>query len=171
MKKLHSYVKIAIVSNVFMIFLQTGLLSQAIIRESINSFGGTGHINNIRISETVGQAFNTQTSGNVSLVFHPGFQQQMTLIKEEIVMELEDINVQIYPNPASSELWITSSEKMKEAIISIIDMNGKVIEEKSLKNFRETNFDVSGWMDGIYAIKLLNNKQQQAKSSIIFVIK
>src|SRR5210317_1275739 len=86
--------------------------SQSIIRQSINSFGGTSIVNGIRISETAGQAFHTQTTQNSNLVFHPGFQQQMFLIKEKIVLDIEEITVKMYPNPATSELWIVPSELM-----------------------------------------------------------
>ena len=156
-----------------LILLFTASISytQSIIRQSINSFGGTSVIEGIHISETAGQAFQTQTTSNSNLVFHPGFQQQMFLFKEELALDREEITIQIFPNPATSELWIRPSEELEKVLVTITDMNGRIIAEQAYENFNETYFDVSEWSDGLYAIQLMDRSRQWTRSSRILVIK
>ena len=63
------------------------------------------------------------------------------------------LNVSVYPNPSSSYLNFSSNYFMNDAVISIVDVNGKVINEIP---FSET-IDVSNIPNGIYCLKIASN--------------
>lgn len=144
--------------------------SQSIARQSINSFGTSTFTDGYRISETVGQAYITKTGGIGSLVFHPGFQQQMVAGKK-VVITSEEMHIEFFPNPASSLLRILPSRVIERALITVVDMNGKVISESEHAMLGETSFDVSAWPSGLYSIRVTHAQTLKGSSARILIIK
>ena len=71
--------------------------------------------------------------------------------------------VQIYPNPVSEQLFILGLERPTS--IEIIDTNGKNV--KTIKNFNASHLDVSGFTQGIYYMRLTNDKMTEVHKIII----
>lgn len=158
-------------ATLFLVIIATTSYSQSIARQSINSFGGSAAADGFRISATVGQTYITQSEKSGSLVFHPGFQQQMIAGKKQAIINGEGLNITLYPNPASTEFRIMPSQVIGEAVLSVLDMNGKVISETRHSQFRETLIDASGWPAGLYAIRLVDQQAHETFSARILIIR
>lgn len=154
-----------------LVFTVSESYTQSIARQSINSFGRSAVTDGYRISETVGQPYITQAQGNGPLVFHPGFQQQMIAGKKEVTMLGDELGIEFFPNPASSILRILPSRVIEKALITVVDMNGKVISETEHARLRETSFDVSSWPSGLYSIRVAHAATLEATSARILIIK
>ncbi|MDR1757899.1 MAG: T9SS type A sorting domain-containing protein [Bacteroidales bacterium] len=91
-----------------------------------------------------------------------GYSAPLTLFIEAplSVTNIEmDKNIRVYPNPASSQLFITLSnmEKIK-ATITLYDLTGRVIKEVNTEN--ETNMiDLSGYPSGTYMVRITNGNR------------
>jgi len=64
----------------------------------------------------------------------------------------------IYPNPANSIVTIKSNEIMKEADLILYNLNGQELLKKKIKSSYSI-IDITNLSDGIYLLKLKNNKQ------------
>ncbi len=63
----------------------------------------------------------------------------------------------IYPNPAQNKLYISASNKINNYTIYIFDLQGKILF--SQKNNPTDFVDISDFKNGIYFIKIQNNKK------------
>ncbi|MDF1570412.1 MAG: T9SS type A sorting domain-containing protein [Bacteroidales bacterium] len=160
-----------LLTTLLLLFIVTASYSQSIARQSVNSFGGSAVADGYRISATAGQTYITQTEKSGSLVFHPGFQQQMIAGKKQVIINGEGLNIKLFPNPASTEFRIMPSQVIGEAIITVLDMNGKVVSETIHSQFRETSIDTSGWPAGLYAIRLADQQAHETFSARILIIR
>ena len=70
-----------------------------------------------------------------------------------VVVEINNQEVSIYPNPTQNTLNITNS---KGAVGFVYDINGRELMQQVLMNEIET-IDLSGLSKGIYFIKMVNN--------------
>lgn len=158
-------------TTLLLVTIVTASYSQSIARQSINSFGGSAVTDGYRISATVGQTYITQSEKSGSLVFHPGFQQQLIAGKKQVIINGEGLNIKLFPNPASTEFRIMPSRLIGEAVITVLDMNGKVISETKHSQFRETSIDASGWPAGLYAIRVVHQQAHETFSGRILIIR
>jgi len=77
------------------------------------------------------------------------------------VIQLSDNNsdLNIYPNPFSSQTTITFSETQKNTIIKITDVTGRrVNSEQLIVNSKSVTIDISGYAKGIYFIEVQTEK-------------
>jgi hypothetical protein len=78
----------------------------------------------------------------------------------------EDINVAIYPNPATEIIHISFSEKLvSNASLSICDELGKVVRNQKTKGGTET-IDISNLKPGIYFVSIINGEERVRKKII-----
>lgn len=70
---------------------------------------------------------------------------------------LNEIEIKIYPNPATSILNIISEEKIN---IELINISGKILYN-SLKSSSKYKLDISSYSSGIYFIKLSGIKEEK----------
>ena len=70
-------------------------------------------------------------------------------------------NAAIYPNPATSEVWIDLSEYEGSACsVRIFNMNGSVVFESHSEAFKElVRVDVSGMASGMYFVYVQQDGQ------------
>lgn len=160
-----------LIATLLLVSVVTASYSQRIVRQSINSLGESVLSDGYRISATAGQAYITQSEKSGPLVFHPGFQQQMITGKKEVIINGEELNIRLFPNPASTEFQIIPSQVIGEALISILDMNGKVIYETIHNQLRETSIIVSDWTAGLYAIRIADQQAHKTFSARILIIR
>ena len=65
-------------------------------------------------------------------------------------------NIDIYPNPSNSMIFINNTTDMPLDYVDIIDINGKVL--KSFYNF-VTSLDISFLSPGTYFVRIYSNNQ------------
>ena len=81
---------------------------------------------------------------------------------EQILVKENDIDFNVFPNPANSGITIFyKSDKKQNTNISIYDMLGKCLYNKNKQNITEINeqINISNWKPGIYYITLSNDKR------------
>lgn len=76
----------------------------------------------------------------------------------------------IYPNPASSEVFLTKEANPEWNFLSISDFNGRIIYERKI-TLEVEKIDVSNYQPGIYIISILNNSHLKIKQFKLVVIK
>ncbi|HRP34111.1 MAG TPA: T9SS type A sorting domain-containing protein [Agriterribacter sp.] len=62
----------------------------------------------------------------------------------------------LYPNPTTGKVYITFSKPLDNAVIQILDVNGKVIQKVKGRGTR-LEFDLSGQPGGTYFILIKSN--------------
>lgn len=73
--------------------------------------------------------------------------------------ELETPSLEVFPNPATDQLNIHVSGMTGEAWLHLVDMNGKRVRlEKVMLQDGNLTRDISGLANGIYIIRLVNDK-------------
>ena len=77
-----------------------------------------------------------------------------------------DLDFSMYPNPASSEIFINSTGKIKE--IKILDLCGKEILSQSYPNFiQNIKIPTHNFEGGIYFIKVFSGEKSYCKKLIV----
>lgn len=73
-------------------------------------------------------------------------------------------SVQVYPNPATGQLYITGLEKAK---VSLFSTDGKLIMEQ--ENYKGTALNVSNLTSGIYILNIQTDKANMIRKKIIIM--
>lgn len=72
---------------------------------------------------------------------------------KELINSLDYVTT--YPNPANTSITFSGIKEVKT--IQIININGQIIETKSLSNSAQITYDVSNLAPGIYVAKMIGN--------------
>ena len=67
--------------------------------------------------------------------------------------------VEIYPNPVSKNLTITSSDKVTSINYEFVDMIGQVIQKGNF--IGKTVIETGGFIPGVYFLKIGNGKTNE----------
>lgn len=141
--------------------------SQAIIRQSINAYGGHAKVKeSILIEQSVGQPHQTESVEGTQNV-RPGFIQSRTFNVE--IDDNNNLEGKVYPNPATETFKIELEEELENAKIQITNSMGKVIENKEFNKFYHENFDSSQWGKGTYFISIASKDGKVFKSRLIIL--
>lgn len=133
--------------------------AQSLKRQAISSYGSSGVTENIVISQTAGQSFHTAV-GSIGVTVAQGFQQPVLFeVKEIGGAVFKNLNVQVYPNPASRSVTITSEEEIEKSVISVSDINGKHLLSEKIPNLTSHTIDCASWANGVYLITIFDSKQ------------
>jgi hypothetical protein len=140
------------------------VLAQSVARESISSLGNNVLLQNISISQTVGQPYSLNTAQLSNFQLYPGFQQSILLVDD---FELTE-NVSLYPNPCINKLHLNlvSPPINQEILFSIYNSMGIKIctHLQSVKD----EIDVSNINSGVYILQyVLDGKNQSVQFIII----
>ncbi|MCH2215960.1 MAG: T9SS type A sorting domain-containing protein [Flavobacteriales bacterium] len=85
------------------------------------------------------------------------------------ILDTQDIqrdNLLIYPNPASDALEIrTRGEHLVE--ISVFDLSGKKIVQKSLVNASSTRFDTAALPSGVYVFEVTTSSGRKSRNKVV----
>lgn len=68
-------------------------------------------------------------------------------------------NMSVYPNPASNNLHIDFGKTVDKADISVCDLQGRVLIQKSVQNANMDNLDISNLSKGMFTLKVRNANQ------------
>jgi hypothetical protein len=75
-------------------------------------------------------------------------------------------DVSVFPNPSNNEIHITS-QSFEMNTITIMDINGKILSVNKTGGIKDMTIKISQWPDGVYFVKLENNKEALVKKIII----
>jgi len=73
-------------------------------------------------------------------------------------LSIDDVSIEdtitIYPNPAQNQLFINTSNNFNNASVSLIDINGRVVINKTLNLTGTNSIDISRLETGLYIINI-----------------
>lgn len=78
---------------------------------------------------------------------------------EEIETNLVQHQLTIYPNPATTNITVASTDNVELSSISIYDLNGRVINQLSV-NRNQVEIDITTYLPGNYVVKALAGEQE-----------
>lgn len=134
--------------------------AQSIKRQSISSYGAANHDgNNIMVSSTAGQSYNSTGFTNNEITLSPGFQQSIRFSVEEVVNPepFRTLNLTAFPNPATFAVTLHSSEEITSSIIRVIDSNGREVFFEKVTALNSYIIDCGHWNNGIYFITVTDD--------------
>lgn len=166
-KKLHQKL---ILYGIFILFfcLPYKSYAQTVIRQCISSYAYVSSTNSAVINQTAGQCFSTATKPEGINTVLQGFQQPVNFsIEDKSISLLNQLDLMVYPNPATYNINIRSKEKIEKLYIEITDMTGKIIQSERISDFKSHSISCGSWSNGIYLISVSDSNQ---KSKIIKLI-
>ena len=138
--------------------------SQSADRTLVSSGGGTYQAGDYQADVSIGEPVISTLSGG-GFVLTQGFQQSMLTITE--VEQFLNVEVQMYPNPASDYLNIQfPAGEFNTVTIRVTDLTGKVIMIEELQS-ELTRLDVLGWNAGTYILSIVADDELVQTCKII----
>ncbi len=122
----------------------------------IGAAGGDYSNQNGTISFTVGQPMTNYLENNPQAV-NEGVQQPYEYFSLSNASDLEYLLMEIYPNPTTGMIHL-KGEKIKNATIQVIDLNGKIIMEHKIEDIIHS-VDLKDLANGVYNLTITNNSQ------------
>ena len=153
--------KKAIIFFLFTI-INFGTFAQQIVKESIDSGGGTVSATGIKIVHTIGEVVVAEKSSG-TLHVSEGFigAEFATYLDVENYTAL--VGVKAYPNPTADILYLTFSEP-QNCQIQVFDMSGKEVLMKQCINTEKYNLNVTNLQAAAYLILIKNIESKQYKT-------
>lgn len=127
-----------------------------------NTSSGGGKLENgdVKVTVTIGEP-TIGVIGDSSNV-EVGFQQVYEAKEVSVEETISKLELNVYPNPTANEVTIQNANEMALEY-QVYDLAGKVILKGSTSSAL-FKFDLSDKSAGIYIVKFINTKNQQAKS-------
>jgi hypothetical protein len=97
---------------------------------------------------------------------HPGFQQSPGFTIREYRSEV-DIRLSVFPNPATSIFTVRFSDPLKDATLTVVDMQGRIVYQERVEALGSVTIDCSGWGAGIYALSVSDPYSQSNIAKLI----
>lgn len=142
-------------SSLFAVLATIGLQAQETVTTSGGDASGVGGSS----SYTVGQvAYTTNTGSNGSVV--QGMQQPYEIsITTGVNETTNNLEIAVFPNPTTNYLQLNvESEALENLNFQLIDLQGKVIENKKVLEMQST-INMEALPKGIYLLHVTKNKQ------------
>ncbi len=89
------------------------------------------------------------------------------IITHNTILDQENLSLKIYPNPSKSGIFLMDCAILKNLIVSIYDLNGKLVYEKKILNNGIIPIDLSDKNNGIYSIRILGEGIDKTDKLII----
>jgi hypothetical protein len=103
--------------------------------------------------QSIGQSGIIGLSGGKDAMARQGFIQP--LAGRESSELAGDLRAEIFPNPFSSQILLSFSEKIPEAIyVTMYDLNGRIVYLKKFVAATELRLDVSGLVPSVYVMRV-----------------
>ncbi len=87
------------------------------------------------------------------------FISQLTISNSLSVSENSISNFSSYPNPASTNLYLSFENTIEKAVVKIISITGQTIIEKNNISGLEFNLDVSNLTHGMYLVQVIDGEK------------
>ena len=123
---------------------------QIIVRSSISCLGSTLSDEGLILSQTIGQASNTQILNNGGFVLRQGFQQPLASFRQ--MKSVVTVDFTLFPNPAEDKVLLKFQEENSRCTISVRDIKGVLLSELKFETLLEEWLDIKNLMPGIYII-------------------
>lgn len=137
--------------------------AQTLKRQTIASAGNCVTENGTTVQQTIGQPYNTTSYYSNKIRYNPGFLQPV--FRVETIKAT--INATIYPNPASNQITIETTEVLEDVIIRVIDITGKLLLNEKLSELKSYTIDCSNWSNGVYVLSLYDAKSNLFSAKLI----
>jgi hypothetical protein len=82
-----------------------------------------------------------------------GADEEFTTITTSLV-DLKVMGINIYPNPTSGVINISSDKNINNTDIKVVDLSGKIVFSKTYKNLMKETIDLSHLSKNVYILKL-----------------
>ena len=152
-------------TSILLIILFKNSYSQEIIRENIGSGGVSKTINNIHFNQSIGQqsAVNGTVSNN-DITLRQGFQQPVFRVEKRDFSEINELRLELYPNPFRYDISVKFSQNPSKLIkVSLFDMRGKLIKSIDFEPQIEITIPCSDIKAGNYILNIESeNKKYNA---------
>ncbi|MEL6695555.1 MAG: T9SS type A sorting domain-containing protein [Bacteroidota bacterium] len=142
------------------------MMAQTISRSVIGATGSS----NEQLSYTVGETVIHTGTSNANILTQ-GFQQPDTTVTTFLDPQLGEVNLTLYPNPATDQLFLDLEGKSQAQYrVKIFDMRGRqVIAERTVTGDSRSVFDVSDKAKGTY-LMLIQSVQGKILDQLKFEI-
>lgn len=147
------------------VFATLQIKAQSIKRQSIASNGSSALIDGISIQQTIGQSYFTAGYYDNETGLRPGFQQFSKFRLKSI--QSTYLNLNVYPNPAAYSVTIQSEDIIKDVLLQVTDLQGKLIFTETIAELATYHINCESWQNGIYFITLCNKKNKYSSKLII----
>ena len=147
------------------IFFTVQTRSQTLQRQSVASGGTFMQTEGATIQQTVGQSYSTIPYYGTGITYRPGFQQPVFRI--ELIQS--NITLNVFPNPATRLVTILSTELLKDALVQVADMNGKLLIHEQMSELKTYSFNCETWANGFYMIAVSDSKKRQYSSKLVIL--
>jgi hypothetical protein len=137
--------------------------AQSVKRQCISSYGSTALTGSNTFMQTIGQPYSTTASYVSTVSVTQGFQQPVIFKVQPISNRLKkSLNVSVYPNPAIYSVTISSGELIENAIVRVMDANGKLILNSNVPQLQTHKVECSMWTNGNYIITVSDKNQNKS---------
>lgn len=144
-----------------LILTSVNLYSQQVSPEVIASAGDHFENEDISISWTLGEPVISTLSGEYILT--QGFHQDLYIITSIDEVEIEDFDIQIFPNPTPDyvNISINSTKKQNSHIVlQLFDMNGRLLKEMNKNKLEQSiRINLQSFERANYFLKIIINNQ------------
>ena len=150
--------------SIFILFIafSTQVIAQDLDHYVIGSDGGHSSNNQFSLDYTIGEVVTEfgQDSANRNHLTQ-GFQQTMLAIVS-VEEHVQDIEIDVYPNPAVDHLNVSIPTLQEDMQFALFDMQGKLIEQQKI-NSEAFTIGFSNMSTGNYLL-VFSNKDQRIKT-------
>jgi len=152
--------------SVVLFFVTLQSEAQTIKRQSIGSYGSSTLSEGVLIRQTIGQPYFTAGYYGDEMGIRPGFQQppNFSLV---LINSTFNFSLDVYPNPAAYSVTIESSDVINNALLQVVDMNGKQILNEKVAELKSYLINCELWSSGFYFITLYDEQQNKYSSKLI----
>jgi hypothetical protein len=127
--------------------------SSSLIKYSYNDYSSHGNISYYRL-----QQFDFDGESEYSPIVKIEFENRL-------------FNVNLYPNPAKDEVTINFEQKVGNATIHIVNVNGQTVKREDVEGGNSTQLDISDLSNGYYQIIIWAETEKGLVSSTSRLIK
>ncbi|NNC95927.1 MAG: T9SS type A sorting domain-containing protein [Chitinophagales bacterium] len=139
------------------------MLSSTLCAQEVIGIAGDHFMSNeVQISWTIGEPVVT-TQGSNDYIVTQGFHQ--TNMKITAIEDFDkDVIVKVFPNPVASYFNVEFEQISNEMLLTVFDINGRVVEAISTTNDVKYSFDVSYLPSGTYTLVISDIGQKTIKT-------
>ncbi|MBN2272888.1 MAG: T9SS type A sorting domain-containing protein [Bacteroidales bacterium] len=160
MKKFQFQRKILMLLIMIFLILVSENQAQSVKRQCISSYGVMAIAGDAAFAQTVGQPFNTLASSGNSAAILQGFQQPV-MFKAEAINSgpLKNLNLNVFPNPATYTVILQSDKTLEKSRIEVTDLAGRIILSEQVTQLQQFELNCGSWKNGIYIITVRDDDQ------------
>jgi hypothetical protein len=113
---------------------------------------------------------NSTVAGTFANVSYEEANMQNLPISADLLTVPEVHNFEVYPNPASTEVWVNlKSTFMESSILEVTDMQGKVVFTKSIQTMDHKShpIQIQHYTPGVYVVRLKSQGQPDSVKKLV----